>query len=349
MSDALTTTITKLINSPPGQLAAGGVLAGIVWKFFKNVGDVLNESTNREIARWIRVKSFETGIVADEAGNWPNTFAKVFDHVFGTKHLSWFCFERSVTASCLASMIGYILAGQDFMKSVGGREFRFRSLVPQDFHPGDLLGVLAMAAFLFAGNVLPDYVSLLVTRYILSLARRCTLTVVVLLLLADGFATVIIASIPLCVVTFISVHDYVNQINHISAIHSPEEFKRAIEFIANSDFPPDLRDSIVRLLVEQRNHESRANLTKLRLVARYGMKPLGFAFVLPAFFTSIWLWLYAGSGFILKAARRFDIGFDWFSRKVDIEKKPLQSMGLVSGVLVAVVYWAAVIVEHILD
>src|ERR1035437_8772791 len=43
-----------------------------------------------------------------------------------------------------------------------------------------------------------------------------------------------------------------------------------------------------------------------------------------AFFTSIWLWLYAGSGFILKAARRFDIGFDWFNRKFDIEKKPLQ-------------------------
>jgi len=45
----------------------------------------------------------------------------------------------------------------------------------------------------------------------------------------------------------------------------------------------------------------------------------------PAFFTSIWLWLwlYAGSGFLLKAARRFDIGFDWFNRHFDIERKPL--------------------------
>jgi hypothetical protein len=66
-----------------------------------------------------------------------------------------------------------------------------------------------------------------------------------------------------------------------------------------------------------------------------------------AFFTSIWLWLYAGSGFILKAARRFDIGFDWFNRKFDIEKKPLQSIGLVAGVLVAVVYWAVVIVSRV--
>lgn len=40
VADTLT-TITKVINSPPGQLAAGGVLAGIVWKFFERVEAVL--------------------------------------------------------------------------------------------------------------------------------------------------------------------------------------------------------------------------------------------------------------------------------------------------------------------
>src|SRR5882724_890986 len=98
MADTLS-TITGLINSPPGQLAAGGVLGGIVWKFFKNVGDALNEKTNREIAHWLRVKHVESGIIADEAVNWPGTFAKVFDRVFGKKHLSWKCFLRSFFAS----------------------------------------------------------------------------------------------------------------------------------------------------------------------------------------------------------------------------------------------------------
>ena len=70
-------------------------------------------------------------------------------------------------------------------------------------------------------------------------------------------------------------------------------------------------------------------------------------FWLPTFFTSIWLWLYAGSGFLLKAARRFDIGFDWFNRKFDIEKKPLSSIGLVAGAIVAVVYWGAVTVSRV--
>ena len=67
----------------------------------------------------------------------------------------------------------------------------------------------------------------------------------------------------------------------------------------------------------------------------------------PAFFTSLWLWLYAGSGFILKATRRFDLGFNWFNRHFDIEKKPLQSIGLVSSVLVAGVYLAVVAIWQV--
>jgi hypothetical protein len=59
------------------------------------------------------------------------------------------------------------------------------------------------------------------------------------------------------------------------------------------------------------------------------------------------LLLYLVSAQTLKAARRFDIGFDWFNRKFDIEKKPLQSIGLVAGALVAVAYWAAVIVGRV--
>jgi hypothetical protein len=40
MPDALT-TFTNFINSPSGQLVAGGVLAGVVWKFFERVEAVL--------------------------------------------------------------------------------------------------------------------------------------------------------------------------------------------------------------------------------------------------------------------------------------------------------------------
>jgi hypothetical protein len=35
------------------------------------------------------------------------------------------------------------------------------------------------------------------------------------------------------------------------------------------------------------------------------------------------------------------------NRKFDIEKKPLQSIGLVAGALVALLYWATVIVSRV--
>lgn len=59
-------------------------------------------------------------------------------------------------------------------------------------------------------------------------------------------------------------------------------------------------------------------------------------------------WLPLVSGGMIIAARRLDIGFQWFNRRFDIEKKPLQSIGLVAGALVAVVYWAAVIVARLI-
>src|ERR1035441_1910915 len=101
MPDTLT-TITKLINSPPGQLAAGGVLAGIVWKFFERVEAVLNEDTKLEIAVWLLGrKKFGPRVQP-----WPDTFAKLFDRVFGSKHFSLRCF----TSSCIVALLGVLVA-----------------------------------------------------------------------------------------------------------------------------------------------------------------------------------------------------------------------------------------------
>jgi hypothetical protein len=63
--------------------------------------------------------------------------------------------------------------------------------------------------------------------------------------------------------------------------------------------------------------------------------------------TSIWFWLYAASGFLVKFTRRFDLGFQWFNRQVDIKTRPLQAMGLVAGVLVALIYWTTIILNRV--
>lgn len=76
-------------------------------------------------------------------------------------------------------------------------------------------------------------------------------------------------------------------------------------------------------------------------------RTVAFVSLLPAFLPSLWVWLYASSGLVLKVARRFDLGFDWFKRHLDVEKKPLQSLGLVSGVLVSLTYWTIALVSRI--
>ena len=60
--------------------------------------------------------------------------------------------------------------------------------------------------------------------------------------------------------------------------------------------------------------------------------------ILPTLWVPLWVWLYAGSGFILKAARRFDFGLHWFNRNFDIENKPLSAIGIVAGAMIAELY-----------
>ena len=309
MPDALT-TITKLINSPPGQLAAGAVLAGIVWKFFERVEAVLNDNTKLEIAVWL------LGVkIAQRVEPWPSTFIKLFDRVFGEKHVSWRCFWRS----CIVSFA-----------SVGLVVFAYSAFNRQPFHVFTLLELfsahrihsLAAKALAFFGlslfgNVVLDYLSLLKARYLLKPMTDAALVGMAGLLSLDLLLTVAVASLSL----WLSAYFF-----FVMATWNPWFVK------INGSFDT-MRDAITLTA-----------LLRDRPSVLADFKPLWFY---PAFFTSIWLWLYAGSGFLLKAARRFDIGFDWFNRHFDIEKKPLQCIGLVAGALVAVVYWAVVIVSRV--
>jgi hypothetical protein len=74
---------------------------------------------------------------------------------------------------------------------------------------------------------------------------------------------------------------------------------------------------------------------------------VGVLFFYPAFFTSIWALMYFVAGVFIVGLRRFDVGFAWFNRKFDIEKRPLSSIGLVAGAIVAVLWWTVVAVRWI--
>jgi hypothetical protein len=81
------------------------VLAGIVWKFFERVEAVLKEDTKLEIAVWL------LGVkVGPKVQPWPDTFAKVFDRVFGKNDFSWQFFKQcTVVALIMIAIQGCIM------------------------------------------------------------------------------------------------------------------------------------------------------------------------------------------------------------------------------------------------
>ena len=262
------------------------MLAGIVWKFFERVEAVLKDDTKLEIAVWL------IGLRTVDRVPWPETFAKVFDRVFGDHHLSWLCFGRSCIASWFSVLLVMIWTGT-------GLSF-VSSLL-------DIYHLLVWWLLCSLVNMLPDYVSLLKTRLVLhwmikshSLLSQCVLVCL------DLYFTSIIAS---CTVLTVLVLWNRN----IGDVLLDILFLRTVREMVFADF----RFAVV-------------------------VPALWF---FPAFFTSIWLLLYAGCGLLLKAAHRFDIAVDWINRRMD-EKKALSTIGLVAGCLVALIYWTAAIIRH---
>lgn len=304
--------VTKVIQSPPAQLAAGVVLFGIVWGFFKGVESVLADDTKFEIAVWL---------VGVEAGKtvepWPETFAKVFDRVFGTKHLSWKCFGRSALASlCIVAVLLVWIHLTDKSVIAVATSNDWRLLVP----------------FALAFCVLPDYVSLLKTRLLLSYIQRHRRPLATwLLLLLDCYLTAVFA-------VGILTAGILALIGASSAFLFPD---------TTSEFGTKLLNGLHELS-NVLNREFLGDILLLRPMTDRSVERAMPLFLYPVFFTSIWLWLYAGSGFLLKVARRFDIGFRWFNKKFDIEKKPLSAIGLVAGAIVAIIYWGFALGAHLL-
>ena len=124
-------------------------ICGFVWAGFVRLEPLLKKVTRDKIANWVRGSKY-----GDADNRWPATFGVVFDRVFTEKHLSWGCFWRS----CVASLLAVVL-----MTAI---LFVVNSSVRDDLwgDPGVIL-VIGFAAGIL--NLLPDYLSLLETRFVL--------------------------------------------------------------------------------------------------------------------------------------------------------------------------------------
>jgi len=140
--------LSEFFNSALGHAAVWFALLWAILLFIRKVSKDADNDLNPETRKAL---SDELLRIKDrEASSWVPDFTAVFDRFFGTKHLRWRCFYRSILVSI----------------------FTFSALAYLSDHYGtpyieyDLLVSLITVSLIFNGLI--DYISLLQTRIILN-------------------------------------------------------------------------------------------------------------------------------------------------------------------------------------
>lgn len=261
---------------------------GGLWILFSRAETVASPEAKTAITSWLKNVKPEGTL-----SNWRSTFASVFDSIFGKKHLSRRCFRRSCVASVISVVTLMILWATM-------RPQQIWSYLDDPHFWTHNFGVLFATLWL---NFLPDYFSLLETRYAIGLMQRAhSWARIVLILIADLIATTLIAFSAF--LAFLGFW-------YMMAGHEPDYLRWLVyDFVSHGIF---------------------LDATNYRGV------PFGVWFY-STFFTSVWVWLYAISGLVVKLAGYLSIGFNRLKWFLDIENKPLQSLGIISMVLVTLIY-----------
>jgi hypothetical protein len=153
---------------------------GAIWALFKMADEALSSEAKNRFAKWLlRVDS-------KAALGWPEFFADLFDSVFGTRHWSLRCFLRSSIASVVFVMLLFTIRSglyPDAPFSILAHSTAHRSI--------RLIYLSVIGAILF--NLIPDYLSLLETRFMVRLMKKVKRPIILCtLLLVDAVASYLI-------------------------------------------------------------------------------------------------------------------------------------------------------------
>jgi hypothetical protein len=267
------------------------VITGGTWVLFERAELTMSVHGKQAVSRWLHNVDPEASVAT-----WPTLFGRIFDSVFGERHLSWQCFRRSCVASFLATGLLLIIWATwrplEWVHLYNNKSFVWIFSLW-------ILGTLLL-------NMPADYISLLKTRYIIRLMSSATSAAWVIVLLAlDILATVAIWTIGSATPVALA---------SLTGSGHPLRTVPGETFIF-------LRDAVV--------------------FSRPLNLPPGFAagiWLYSAFFTSVWVWLYAASSGALKLGHYLGLGLTSLRFFLDIEDKPIRSLGVVSMGVLTVIY-----------
>lgn len=266
--------------------------AGSVASIFVATHAVARTRFNEELSYALRNFDFERW-----SKSWQDKFATLIDIVFGKKPLSFSFFFRSCVASFTAVFLLFIVFL--IIAGIGPRTYI------ASWPPGRLIPGLA---FLILGNFVPDYLSLLETRF---LVRRMdgssTLLRVALFLMVDFVATIIVFGLvnpPISFMRFVSVG--IADVDKLIGIYVQKP-----NLILGWLFSPEV---------------------DVRRTTKFEDAILFYS----TLFTSFWLWLLGSSILVLRFMERFG-GPVWrWLRDVmlDIDQAPILALGWMFSTLV---------------
>ena len=306
------------------MLWLGGLfgLAGAVWGIFlaaegaipddeqaesqQDVGDGPVRNRTHSTQRTVRQDISEWLTTPQATVAWRHTWIRIFDSLLGEKHLSWQCFRGSCVASLCA--VGVLWLLWTIL-----RPSRPHILSDQSGSMEGMLGVVFGLAILV--NLLPDYLSLLETRWLIGLLRGShSTTLTWVLRLIDVVVTgMIFYGVALLWFT-VSGLFVDEELSVKAAVREALEYEVPIERLANFE--------------------------------TFEGPPISIFFY-STFVTSFWLWLYALSGALVRSERALGGFVRWLRNHglIDTKKKPIQALGLISALIVAVLYVAVTVLS----
>jgi hypothetical protein len=281
------TTKTNVLALIGAYIGFGLLLFYGIQKFFEEIEKKLSGDTKLEIAFWLLDLPPTKTIHA-----WYATFPKIFNTIFGDKHWSWRCFWRSCTATTI------LVAGTTLPYFLGP-DYPWRR--PLSFSCGIIIA-----------SIIPDYVSLWKTRFLLILSQGIShLRFQFLLLLLDICITLVLV---VCAAFIgINVAYYSIGVIMLSVPLSLERFLFSLS-LASQDFIP-------------------------RLLAGRTLWLITIVWFIPAFAGRLWLLMFVVCSLLLRSSRRMDLGFAWLNPHLDVENRPLQFIGQVAATISALGYW----------
>lgn len=270
--------------------------SGAIWKFFEKVESVVSEDGKLKVSNWLRGLEPAAIFII-----WGKTFETAFDSVFSTRHFSWRCIRHSCIASILSviavSLIWGILRPAEFMSFLTGGEMQDAWFV--------------FPLFLLFTNIVPDYFSIMESRWVIKCISQSHSPVrVTLWLLADLVATAVIALVAFSTVFAI-------YIEYAIGLFSQGLWS---EFLTG-----------ITLIVEY-------GLT-LRSLEHEDLTPGVFFY--STFFTSVWVLLHSSSVFLMRFSQMIGTASSALKIILNIDQKPFLSVASIMIMVVTALHLAA--------